>query len=100
GDILRWGLAKDRAERWSSARELGQALAWWAIERGIEADCASTSLTSRWGSGGSTQVRGREQSAAPRHGAQTRSAGRRVPTILVAEDDPLQRAAVRAVLLE
>jgi eukaryotic-like serine/threonine-protein kinase len=100
-DILRWGLAKARNERWSSARELGQALAWWAIARGIEADVASTSLTSRWGAGlNAPPPRGSEPANAPRHGEQPPTACRRVPTILVADDDPVQRAAIRAVLMD
>jgi CheY-like chemotaxis protein len=98
-DILRWGLVKDRSERWSSARELGQALAWWAIARGIEADVAGTSLTSHWGTCGSGPRRAPEQPQAPRGSGQPRSATRS-PTILLADDDGAHRAALRYVLRE
>jgi serine/threonine-protein kinase len=96
-DILRWGLAKDRAERWSTARELGQALAWWAIMRGIDADAARTSLVSRWGAGGSAPP-GHDPGGAPSQGGQARPGARRTPCILVADDDPLQRETVSDVL--
>ncbi|WP_437875499.1 protein kinase domain-containing protein [Sorangium sp. So ce513] len=46
--IVRRGLAKSPAERWPSMRALGHALAAWAIERGITADVAGTSLEHQW----------------------------------------------------
>ncbi|XYH95685.1 protein kinase domain-containing protein [Sorangium sp. So ce1128] len=46
--IIRRGLAKKPAERWPSMRALGRALASWAIERGITADVAGTSLEHQW----------------------------------------------------
>ncbi|MGK3985744.1 protein kinase [Sorangium sp. So ce136] len=46
--IIRRGLAKKPAERWPSMRALGRALASWAIERGITADAAGTSLEHQW----------------------------------------------------
>ncbi|MGK4002335.1 serine/threonine-protein kinase [Sorangium sp. So ce1036] len=46
--ILRRGLAKSPAERWPSMRALGRAPASWAVERGITADVAGTSLTHHW----------------------------------------------------
>jgi serine/threonine protein kinase len=46
--ILRRGLAKERSQRWTSARELGRELAAWALGRGIDADAAGTSLASCW----------------------------------------------------
>jgi serine/threonine-protein kinase len=46
--ILERGLAKDVCERWPSMRELGAALAAWAVERGLQDDVAGTSLASHW----------------------------------------------------
>ncbi|MDC0685892.1 serine/threonine-protein kinase [Sorangium atrum] len=46
--ILRRGLAKSPADRWPSMRALGRALAAWAIERGVTADVAGTSLAHQW----------------------------------------------------
>ncbi|WP_437502679.1 protein kinase domain-containing protein [Sorangium sp. So ce1099] len=46
--IIRRGLAKKPTERWPSMRALGRALASWAIERGITADAAGTSLEHQW----------------------------------------------------
>ncbi|WP_437965803.1 protein kinase [Sorangium sp. So ce260] len=46
--ILRRGLAKSPAERWPNMRSLGRALASWAVERGITADVAGTSLEHQW----------------------------------------------------
>lgn len=46
--ILRRGLAKSPADRWPSMRALGCALAAWAVERGVTADVAGTSLAHQW----------------------------------------------------
>ncbi|WP_437809665.1 protein kinase domain-containing protein [Sorangium sp. So ce1078] len=46
--IIRRGLAKSPAERWPNMRSLGRALASWAVERGITADVAGTSLAHQW----------------------------------------------------
>ncbi|WP_437935797.1 protein kinase domain-containing protein [Sorangium sp. So ce341] len=46
--ILRRGLAKSPAERWPTMRSLGRALASWAVERGVTADVAGTSLAHQW----------------------------------------------------
>ncbi|AUX46673.1 uncharacterized protein SOCE26_081800 [Sorangium cellulosum] len=46
--IIRRGLAKPPAERWPNMRALGRALASWAVQRGISADVAGTSLTHQW----------------------------------------------------
>ncbi len=46
--ILRRGLAKSPADRWPSMRALGRALAAWAVERGVTADVAGTSLAHQW----------------------------------------------------
>jgi len=50
--ILHRGLAKQAAERWPSMRDLGAALAAWAMERGVSEDVAGTSLGSHWLPGG------------------------------------------------
>ncbi|WP_437722308.1 protein kinase domain-containing protein [Sorangium sp. So ce861] len=46
--ILHRGLAKSPAERWPSMWSLGRALASWAVERGVTADVAGTSLAHQW----------------------------------------------------
>ncbi|XXX74670.1 protein kinase [Sorangium sp. So ce134] len=46
--IIRRGLAKSPAERWPNMRSLGRALASWAVERGVTADVAGTSLAHQW----------------------------------------------------
>ena len=46
--ILRRGLAKSPVDRWPSMRALGRALAAWAVERGVTADVAGTSLAHQW----------------------------------------------------
>ncbi|WP_437294668.1 protein kinase domain-containing protein [Sorangium sp. So ce426] len=46
--ILQRGLAKSPADRWPSMRALGRALAAWAVERGVTADVAGTSLAHQW----------------------------------------------------
>jgi eukaryotic-like serine/threonine-protein kinase len=47
-DILTRGLAKDRNKRWQSARELGEALAGWLLDRGVETDASGRSLVKAW----------------------------------------------------
>lgn len=46
--ILRRGLERERSDRWASARDLGKALAAWALGRGIGVDVAGTSLATHW----------------------------------------------------
>ncbi|WP_437672740.1 serine/threonine-protein kinase [Sorangium sp. So ce131] len=46
--IIRRGLAKLPADRWPTMRALGRALASWAVQRGISADVAGTSLVHQW----------------------------------------------------
>jgi serine/threonine-protein kinase len=46
--ILIRGMAKARDERWSSALELGRALAGWASERGVLDDVCRTPLEAKW----------------------------------------------------
>lgn len=47
-EILRRGLAKARSDRWPSMRQLGRALAAWAVAHDVTADAAGTSLTHFW----------------------------------------------------
>jgi hypothetical protein len=47
-DLIFWGLAKDRAERPRSMRELGKALAQWLLDRGVEEDVCGGSLINKW----------------------------------------------------
>jgi eukaryotic-like serine/threonine-protein kinase len=46
--ILERGLAKDVENRFQTMREMGMALATWALERGVEEDVAGTSLSAHW----------------------------------------------------
>ncbi|MDI3291521.1 serine/threonine-protein kinase [Polyangium sp. 15x6] len=53
GDAALWaiierGLAKERGTRWQSLRDMGVALAGWALERGIQQDISGLSLQSEW----------------------------------------------------
>jgi serine/threonine protein kinase len=47
--ILRRGLEKDLANRFSSMRELGEALAAWLIARGVTDDITGASIETPWG---------------------------------------------------
>ncbi len=46
--IVERGLRKDPAERWSSMRELGDALARWLASRGVLEDACGASLRVEW----------------------------------------------------
>lgn len=46
--IMRRGLEKNRDHRWQFASELGEALARWLIQNGVEVDASGRSLRSRW----------------------------------------------------
>jgi serine/threonine-protein kinase len=46
--IIARGLEKDDAARWPTMRDLGTALATWAVERGIEDDLTGTSIAKQW----------------------------------------------------
>lgn len=46
--ILERGLAKERGARWQSLRDMGVALAGWALERGIQQDISGLSLQTEW----------------------------------------------------
>ncbi|MEO7032397.1 MAG: serine/threonine-protein kinase [Polyangiaceae bacterium] len=46
--ILTRGLAKAAADRHASIRDLGEALALWLIERGVQEDAVGTSLRRAW----------------------------------------------------
>ncbi|MDC3962777.1 serine/threonine protein kinase [Polyangium jinanense] len=53
GDAALWaiierGLAKERGARWQSLRDMGVALAGWALERGNQQDISGLSLQSEW----------------------------------------------------
>ncbi|MDI1480859.1 serine/threonine-protein kinase [Polyangium sp. y55x31] len=53
GDAALWaiierGLAKERGARWQSLRDMGVALAGWALERGIQQDISGLSLQTEW----------------------------------------------------
>ncbi|WP_437525118.1 protein kinase [Sorangium sp. So ce726] len=61
--ILRRGLAKSPADRWPSMRALGCALAAWAVERGVTADVAGTSLAHQWLARGAEPPLAMEQAA-------------------------------------
>ena len=46
--IIAQGLAKDVSARWPRMRDLGAALASWAVERGIEDDVVGNSIAKQW----------------------------------------------------
>jgi serine/threonine protein kinase len=46
--IIARGLEKDATTRWSTMRDLGTALAAWAVDRGIEDDLTGTSIAKQW----------------------------------------------------
>ncbi len=46
--IVRWGMSRDRADRPTSMRELGRALARWLALQGVEEDACGTPLASKW----------------------------------------------------
>ncbi|AKT39276.1 serine/threonine-protein kinase [Chondromyces crocatus] len=46
--IVRRGLSKRAADRWQTMRDLGAALATWAIERSVQEDVSGTSIASHW----------------------------------------------------
>jgi serine/threonine-protein kinase len=53
GDAALWaiierGLSKDSAARWQSMRDMGAALASWAVERAIDNDIAGLSIRNEW----------------------------------------------------
>ena len=47
-EILRRGLSKDPAARWSDMQSLGRALAGWLRARGVEDDISGIRLDARW----------------------------------------------------
>ncbi|MBK7579448.1 MAG: protein kinase [Myxococcales bacterium] len=46
--ILKRGLAKKADERWGSMRELGAALAEWAVKNGVDVDVTGASVALSW----------------------------------------------------
>ncbi|MEO7329716.1 MAG: protein kinase, partial [Minicystis sp.] len=56
GDATLWaildkGLTKDTRQRWTTMKELGAALATWAVEQGLEDDVTGTPIAKSWLSG-------------------------------------------------
>jgi serine/threonine protein kinase len=47
-ELVRRGLEKDRQQRYSSIFELGQALASWLVEQGVQEDVTGSSLAAKW----------------------------------------------------
>jgi serine/threonine-protein kinase len=58
-------LKKDRAQRWESMWELGEALALWLFERGVRVDAAARSLRHGWLESGFSGVKVIVASEAP-----------------------------------
>jgi hypothetical protein len=54
--ILERGLTKNIALRWASMRELGAALAQWAVDRGIEEDVCGNRIAKQWLSGAMRRI--------------------------------------------
>jgi serine/threonine-protein kinase len=87
--IIERGLAKDREDRYSSIFELGQALASWLIEQGVQEDATGALLSTKWlerssrslpppesGRGGGARAGGRGARRVARGGAGLRQASR------------------------
>ncbi len=47
-EVVQTGLAKDRANRWQSMQELGEALARWLQKQGVFEDAAGNSIEAKW----------------------------------------------------
>jgi serine/threonine-protein kinase len=47
-EVLKKALAKNRSQRWQSLRALGEALAFWLMDRGVMEDAYGSSLRSVW----------------------------------------------------
>ncbi|WP_438028374.1 serine/threonine-protein kinase [Sorangium sp. So ce233] len=75
GDATLWGiiargLAKERSGRWRTMRDMGVALARWAVEQGVEEDVTGTSIAVHWLSdGGQRPLSERPATRAPRGSA-------------------------------
>jgi serine/threonine-protein kinase len=54
--ILQRGLAKNIATRWGSMRDLGAALAQWAVDKGIEEDVCGNRIAKQWLSGAMRRI--------------------------------------------
>ncbi len=54
--ILQRGLTKNIALRWASMRELGAALAQWAVDQGIEEDVCGNRIAKQWLSGAMRRI--------------------------------------------
>ena len=46
--ILKTGFAKDRNQRWESAKRLGETLASWLENQGVVEDICNRSLHASW----------------------------------------------------
>ncbi|WP_234023611.1 serine/threonine-protein kinase [Sorangium cellulosum] len=101
GDATLWGiiergLAKERAGRWRTMRDMGVALARWALANGVEDDVTGTSIAVHWLSDGVQRplserptMRPTKQSSAaletaPQPPAAPPRDGRRLVTVFVA----------------
>jgi len=63
--ILERGLQKERALRYATISELGEALAAWLLTQGVTEDACGSSLDSKW-FGRKSELLGSGQAAAPR----------------------------------
>ena len=54
--ILQRGLTKNIAARWTTMRELGGALAQWAVDHGIEEDVCGNRIAKQWLSGAMRRI--------------------------------------------
>ena len=54
--IIGQGLAKDIGDRWTRMRDLGAALASWAVPQGIEDDVVGNSIAKQWLSGAAKRL--------------------------------------------
>ncbi len=54
--ILEKGLTKDTRQRWSTMKELGAALATWAVEQGLDDDVTGAPIAKLWLSGAAKRL--------------------------------------------
>jgi serine/threonine-protein kinase len=54
--IVQQGLAKGLGDRWKTMRELGAALAAWAVAQGVEDDVTGSSISKQWLAGAARRL--------------------------------------------
>ncbi|WP_438000481.1 serine/threonine-protein kinase [Sorangium sp. So ce185] len=103
GDAALWtiierGLAKERAGRWRTMRDMGVALARWATENGVEEDVTGTSLAVHWLSdGGQRRLSERPAARPPRSGPDVETIAREEREEIALPPSGRRRSAIVAL---